>query len=282
METLPKIYSYVRSENRPIQKILVVGCGGTGAYAIAFLSRILSTVPEKNIEFCIADGDEVETKNLSRQHFVQCDVGRNKAEVLAERYSSAFGISIEAITEEIKGVEQIKDFCNCSMLIIGCVDNNASRKIIRNHFFSEPQYESKFWIDAGNEETVGQVVLGINPSWSAWDSYSAFKSDKQHGSLSLPHVLELYPDMEKEDKFNSEISCAERAVSAPQNMMTNVTAATLITNYAQKLIFNQPIKSHAVEFTINNVFTTRLNTIENLQKVKYNRRPDWEKKLSYS
>jgi hypothetical protein len=87
----------------------------------------------------------------------------------------------------------------------------------------------------------------------------------------------MYPELlDTELKFNSELSCADRAISAPQNMQTNVTAATIIMNYAQKVLTGEEIKSFGVEFSINNVFTTKHNTKENLLKVNPNRWMYWE------
>jgi hypothetical protein len=90
--------------------------------------------------------------------------------------------------------------------------------------------------------------------------------------------MECYPELaDGDDKFNSELSCAERAESAPQNMQTNVTAATLAINYAQKTILGEPLNSHGVEFTIDNVFSTRLNLSDNLAAVTTERKRYWEK-----
>lgn len=285
MQSLPEIFEF-KSNNiiRDVDSITVLGCGGTGAYTIAFLSRIISTLKNRKIEFTIADGDIVEEKNLQRQHFISSDIGKNKAEVLAERYSSAFGIPINSISEEIKTTTQVKDLVATGSipLIIGCVDNNASRKLIYDSLFVTENNSRKlaFWIDSGNEENSGQVVLGFNAYPMGYNPYCPFSkgNNEKVGIFSLPCVMDIYPEMLRiESAFNSDLSCAERAASAPQNMMTNITAATLITNYAQKLIFNLGVKSHATEFTINNVFTTRLNTRENLASVPENRKQYWEK-----
>jgi tRNA A37 threonylcarbamoyladenosine dehydratase len=65
----------------PLQ-IIVAGCGGTGARLIGPLIKIVP--PQTQIH--LYDADRVETRNLLRQHFIQEDVGKCKAEVLAERY----------------------------------------------------------------------------------------------------------------------------------------------------------------------------------------------------
>ncbi len=45
------------------------------------------------------DGDRVEPKNASRQFFRPSDAGRNEAEVLAERFAAAYGITVRALPE---------------------------------------------------------------------------------------------------------------------------------------------------------------------------------------
>lgn len=262
MNKLPDVYEFKPFE-RP-SHIIVLGCGGTGAYTIAFLARILSTM-ERPPRLTIVDGDIVEEKNLLRQHFISQDIAQNKAEVLAERYAAAFGLTINAVPQEIKTSKELVEVCGPGniKLIIGCVDNNASRKLIYDTYFNNKIKQDVYWIDSGNEEKNGQVVVGFqNNSYKDTDSY-----------FCLPCVMELYPEMlEGQQRFNSDLSCAERAVSSPQNMMTNITAATIITNYAQKIIFGEPLKSHATSFSINNVFSTRLNLSETLSAVKPERK----------
>lgn len=250
--------------------IFVVGCGGTGGHLIPHLARFVATQQKeitKKINLVIADGDIVEQKNLSRQNFVMGDLGKNKAAVMASRYSRAFGFEITAVTKDIEKVEDFHNFSSHygQSLIIGCVDNNASRKIINQRFNDG---HTCFWIDSGNEESVGQVVCGFTGI-----SYSGGRNP-----ICMPSVFEVFPEMATEDaKFNSELSCADRAQSAPQNMQTNVTAATIIMNYAQKILRGQPLMSHGVDFSIENVYSTRLNTKANLSKVSVSRRKKWEK-----
>jgi len=270
--------------NRP-QSVLLVGCGGTGGYVAGHLARLIRVLNEglaryHRVSLVFADGDVVEPKNLKRQHFVEPDLGLNKAGVLAQRYSSAFGIEIRALEKDIESAEEIDSALRegggaDGGLVIGCVDNNASRRVIDEWFRRKTWYSStgKFWIDSGNEERGGQVVCGYNTG-----SRPLMRTHKDHGLFCLPSASEVYPElMEGEARFNSELSCAERAASAPQNMMTNVTAATLVMNYAQKVILQEPIASHGTVFNIGNVYRTLHNLGENLSKVHPDRLSGWEK-----
>mgnify|MGYP002603657289 CR=1 FL=1 len=71
------------SKTAPV-KIIVIGAGGTGGYVVPHLYRI-GFSSEHQIRIVVCDGDVVEEKNLIRQNFVHQDIGRNKAQVLAER-----------------------------------------------------------------------------------------------------------------------------------------------------------------------------------------------------
>ena len=72
-------------------KIVMLGAGGTGGHIAPHLYRLLYAL-DRPVRFIICDGDVVEQKNLVRQNFIPADLGENKAQVLAERYSTVFGM----------------------------------------------------------------------------------------------------------------------------------------------------------------------------------------------
>ena len=137
-------------------KIVMLGAGGTGGHIAPHLYRLLFSL-ERDVRFIIADGDVVEEKNLIRQNFIHADLGENKAKVLAERYSSVFGMQTEYIPEFIEDEDRLlglvtprqwqirnriihsQDFVDGNALkpvylteqviLIGAVDNNRSRAL---------------------------------------------------------------------------------------------------------------------------------------------------------
>lgn len=62
-------------------KIYVLGAGGVGSWLLPSICMLRD--PQT---VSVVDGDTLETKNLNRQLFTTQDVGRNKADALAERY----------------------------------------------------------------------------------------------------------------------------------------------------------------------------------------------------
>lgn len=206
-------------------KIIVLGAGGTAGWLIPHLYRMCHTL-NRPIRIIIADGDVIEERNLLRQNFIAADLGQNKAQVLAERYASAFGMEIEYIPSFIEDEEQLAQLVRPDTysqsphsyqqsetlsILVACVDNNCSRAMCHNVFLKA---KDLVYLDAGNGEFGGQVVLGV----------------KRNGRTYFKPAASLYPDMlDETDRFPTQLSCAEMAVSAPQSITANLTAANILT-----------------------------------------------------
>jgi saccharopine dehydrogenase-like NADP-dependent oxidoreductase len=100
-------------------KILLIGCGGIGSWFCHFLAFGVrnNTI---NCKVTIADGDIVETKNLLYSNFDLMDAGKNKAEVLAERYN------FSCIANQVQDQEDLKKFD----LVVIATDDGKSRKMV--------------------------------------------------------------------------------------------------------------------------------------------------------
>ncbi|MDL2288144.1 ThiF family adenylyltransferase [Oscillospiraceae bacterium OttesenSCG-928-F05] len=207
-------------------KIVMLGAGGTGAHIAPHLYRMLYAL-DRPVRFIICDGDIVESNNLVRQNFVAADLGRNKAQVLAERYASAFGLEIEYVPEYIEDPSRLAEITKPDRfrysqyswddteghsILIGAVDNHSSRRMCDAVFRAA---RDLIYIDSGNNDYCGQVVCGI----------------KRKGRTYFKPAASVYPDILDEtadDKFPSELSCEEAAISAPQSIAANLMAATAV------------------------------------------------------
>ncbi len=228
------------AKNRPV-KILIIGAGGTGGYVIPHLYRI-AYASGRGCRVIIADGDIVEKKNLIRQNFAEIDIGENKAEVMAERYSEVFGIETEYVPDFIESEEQLMRLLHVSKsyysnepkampILIGAVDNNRSRVMCNNVF---NRLDDIIYIDSGNEEFAGQVVCGA----------------KMSGRVLSKPVARIYPDILTDtEKFPSELSCAERSVSAPQSIAANVFASTAVVSMLYYLLIEGELKTNRLAFS---------------------------------
>ena len=84
---------------------VVVGAGGTGGYFIPQLVRqraIINKNRQVKHTLTVYDKDDIEEKNLTRQNFIQADIGKNKAEVMASRYGRSFAQEVGYVPEYIK------------------------------------------------------------------------------------------------------------------------------------------------------------------------------------
>lgn len=232
-------------QNAYQKRIIVIGCGGTGGYLVPHLARLIASWNDPSIDLVLMDGDIVESKNLTRQNFITPDLGKYKAEVLAERYSAAFGISIRYIPEYFKNAKMLTPLTtnhgHGANIVIGCVDNHRTRREIAKWF---RRRLGRIWIDAGNEEMHGQVICGIN-----FPPYASRQDQEQ--PFGLPCVADLFPEIDNDRKamFNDELSCAERAQSAPQNIATNIMAANYLLNFTQQVLMGEPLYTHGVFFS---------------------------------
>mgnify|MGYP000974980328 FL=1 len=227
------------SLDRPV-KIVVIGAGGTGGYVIPHLYRI-AYVSGRPCRIIIADGDIVEQKNLIRQNFAECDIGENKAQVMAERYSEVFGIETEYIPDFIENEQQLLELLRFESsgrnsikpisILIGAVDNNRSRIMCNNVF---KKLDDIIYIDSGNGEFTGQVICGV----------------KMSGRVISKPVASVYPDLLKDtEKFPSELSCAERSVSAPQSIAANVFASSAVISMLYHLLIEGNLRNNRITFS---------------------------------
>lgn len=193
--------------------IVVVGCGGTGSHYIKELGRLLYGMrAEKKVKLILVDGDYVEEKNLVRQAFLPQDIGYNKAQVMAEILSQAYGITAEYYDKYIDtpaDLEQLVDKDEV-VLLIGCVDNHQCRQSM-HRFYQSRQH--CIYMDSANEYSVGEVVIG----------------SKIGGIEMYADRCEYFPEiLEAQEPKRSEESCEVLNVSAPQHMLTNQLAAWIL------------------------------------------------------
>lgn len=104
------------SKTRPA-KVVMLGAGGTGAHIAPHLYRLLYAL-KRPVRFIICDGDVVEEKNLVRQNFIPADLGENKAKVLAERYSTVFGMETEYVPSFVETEERLPIYENIETCMV--------------------------------------------------------------------------------------------------------------------------------------------------------------------
>lgn len=250
---------------------IVVGAGGTGGYLLRDLVRMVSLKNQqerKRHTITVIDGDIVEEKNLTRQNFVRQDIGKNKAVVSAQRYGRSFGIEINVVDSYLTKPEELHDYINSILLsrgtnarhvpvFIDCVDNNSTRLYIANT--SNLLVNDKIVnmvLSSGNAERIGQVVLSLRTPISASEAATFPLSQliEHHGSAQgtpviamTPTFFDIFPNVTI-DKDPTQLSCAEQAESAPQNIVANTTAASILFGFTVRMLNYEKITTLAVFF----------------------------------
>lgn len=253
--------------------IFVVGCGGTGSRLVPALIQFIRSITKEHVpsgwlgstNIVLVDGDVVEQKNLIRQNFVQSDVGKNKAAVLANRYAKAYGMNVVAypkfieegtnpyafrsLLSEASGLDLQHRFND---MVIMCVDSAKARRIVIEAF--SVNGDPTVFIDAGNEDSFGQVRMFHNVGFVDFDYGSAeaarphFKNPERieyaHDHLSyIPFDYYFYRDLEDNPGLGS---CAD----LDQTLAINSLMAMYILSFVQNHFYNKAIDYNAVSIDI--------------------------------
>lgn len=245
-------------------KVVIFGCGGTGSRVVPLVAQFLKSCPWViDPELVLVDFDEVETKNLLRQNFIASDVGKNKALVLARRYSKAFNISIVPITTRLTHLPETEEEKNSyatyssvlltadrrNIIYILCVDSPEARREIMQTVLRAAGSSSQFVIiDSGNENDFGQVTISsgmqLEGDLSSERSLKELKQDSPV-SMTIPMIpldTSYYQDMEKVDTP----SCAD----LDQTMAINTLMAVNIFALIQNIYYVKPISYNRINVSM--------------------------------
>lgn len=201
---------------------IIVGAGGTGTYFLKEFSRFIAgTSYEKQIVgMYVLDGDNVEKKNLTRQCFMEEDIGRNKASVMAEVLNEAFQLSFVSLNHYLTEKKTLKQLVQNHTIygnrgkvipvIISCVDNHGCRLLLESYFNDS---KDCIYFDAANEYETGEVIY-------------SYKFD---GKVVGPLRSFYFPGIKHEDtRSREEMSCEELNNVSPQHIFTNMKSANLL------------------------------------------------------
>lgn len=204
--------------------IIIVGCGGTGGNFIKELGRFLyKNSIRSRCSILLVDGDLVEERNVSRQPFLPQDVGRKKAAVMAEILQEAFDVFCRYYPEYLDTIYDLEKFKqeDSVPVLVGCVDNHACRKVLHEYFHRS---ESCFYLDAANEYSIGEVVVGVRIA----------------GKELFPDRVQYFPEILQDQSVpRSEESCQQVNVAQPQHLVTNLFAANLLLKCIVEILSDQ-------------------------------------------
>lgn len=242
----------------------LVACGGTGSWLAPSLCRIARTLNEqgKPTTLIFIDPDTVERKNVLRQNFCDAEIGLNKAQTLALRYSLSWGVEIQALPALFDSQIVARDYYQREhklKIIIGCVDNAIARQSITQALSQYQSWHTRdvatelWWLDCGNHSNSGQVLIGSHLSTEI-DTYKFHEL----GCIKLPAPCLQHPELLKpkpEESGNSSISCAELALLNAQSLSINQRMAAEAASYLVQLVTGK-LNRLATYVDLNSGFAT--------------------------
>lgn len=213
-----------------VEKVVIVGMGGTGSQVARSVARMLYDARRNHIKIpplWLIDPDIVEEKNVGRQLFTAADIGQPKAHVLMRRFNLALGLDCVGIHAPVDAKTHLKN-----ALIIGCVDNHLARRELA-------KADREVWIDSGNHKEGGQVIIG-----NVGDAKQVSFKDNATTIQHLPNAGLLFPQLlEPEIEAPIDESCADLLARQAQALLVNDWMAVVTAQYVYKLFYRQPITS---------------------------------------
>jgi len=293
--------------NRTIyNNIFIVGCGGTGSRLMPMLVQFLRTITRphnpmgilENPKIYLVDDDVVEQKNLLRQNFIDQDVGKPKAVVLADRYSRAFGMELLPIVRRIvphgtlpygwyrgRTGEVLEVPGNVAStpgllsmtgsLIILCVDSAKARRDILKVIHEDDlrvNVGPTMIIDAGNEDNFGQVRffnynLLTDDNINRYDQ--ALSTFRRHMGVTATlknnpyvHPVNIIPFPRRYYEELGESVAEKSCADLDQTLAINAIMATTIMGIVQNLYFFKPMNYDGIRMSLDGGNAVEFNTPE--------------------
>lgn len=215
--------------------VLLAGCGGSGSFMIAELSHLhdlLTRLGHPGLKVIAFDPSVVRESNLGRQKFRVSDLGKNKAECLIHYQRQWNGFT----RWEGHGTALTSNHLSKYMargkgtILITAVDLPS----VRADFGKCKQYlSSAYWLDLGNDNDSGQVVLGrLSNTYELPNSYDLFQSQ--------------YDGMEDDPSK----SCSTAEALAKQDFGVNGAAAHHGATLIWRLLRHGGLNHHGVFFNV--------------------------------
>lgn len=238
-------------------RFIVVGAGGTGSFVVPAIARLIYELRQqqnKSAEMLIVDPDVVESGNIPRSNFCFAEVGRYKAQTLAERVCMAWGIETSFSCEKFDSEKHLKgsttDYRSLT-IIVGCVDNYMARREMHralDEFRGYGDASRLWWIDGGNGRSSGQVLLG--------STTNALKPEQYFTGTSICRALPApslqHSDLLKPEKVEamSDVSCPERVRLGEQGLNVNQRVAVEMAEMLSSMLLTRTLKRFAVYFDL--------------------------------
>ncbi len=217
-------------------KIAVAGCGGNGSQFLNGLARLhlaLRALGHNGLEVTAFDPDVITEANVGRQLFSPGDIGQSKARVIINRINNFFGLKWQAVHGYLDSSTHTGYGVDHYDILVGCVDSVRARQSLAT------ARRSTYWLDLGNTDKKGQVILGeLEAEWNAEHNpriNNAMSAErklelaklKQTAPPRLRHIIDIFPELKKKKvKEDDAPSCSLAEALERQDLFINQTVAT--------------------------------------------------------
>lgn len=210
----------------------LIGAGGTGSQVLTALARMnhaLIELGHAGLSVRLWDDDIITEANLGRQLFSESELGLSKSVALINRTNRFFGTNWKAENQKFErnSLGKLKNNMQ-SAIYISCVDNVKTRfeiAEILNEFKNSKRYyrnQPKYWMDFGNSQFTGQVIL------STIGSIKQPNSEKYETVENLPFVTEEFGELlTKSETEDDTPSCSLAEALEKQDLFINSTLAQM-------------------------------------------------------
>lgn len=221
----------------------LIGAGGTGSQVLTALARMNHALTELNhagLSVRLWDDDVITEANLGRQLFAESELELYKSVALINRVNRFFGTNWKAETQKFEkdGLGKLKSNMK-SEIYISCVDSVKSRfdiaEILNELKIDKGYYRNqcKYWIDFGNSQFTGQVLL------STIGNIKQPNSDKYETVENLPFITEEFGELLKISELEDNTpSCSLAEALEKQDLFINSTLAQMGSSLLWSLFHN--------------------------------------------
>lgn len=234
-------------------RVHLVGVGGNGAQMANCLARLDIAMralghPE-GLHVTAFDDDKVSEANVGRQVYSRADIGQHKALVTIHRINQFYGFDWDAKPTRYAPSPPC-GYGTDPHLVVSCVDSARARRTLHDGLF-KPGSSVRYWLDLGNTEKSGQVVLGES---------AGYRRSQLDEWRRLPCVTELFPQLLKEGQEEDNApSCSVRVSLASQGLFVNDMVVRWASQLLYELVSEGRLKQHGV---VVNLQSKRAGPIE--------------------
>ena len=242
----------------------LIGAGGTGSQVLTALARMNHALSELNhagLSVRLWDDDVISEANLGRQLFAESELGLHKSVALINRTNRFFGTNWKAETQKFEknGLGKLKSNMK-SEIYISCVDSVKSRfdiaEILNELKIDKGYYRNqcKYWIDFGNSQFTGQVLL------SSIGNIKQPKSQIYETVENLPFITEEFGELLKISKAEDNTpSCSLAEALEKQDLFINSSLAQMGSSLLWSLFSNGLTENRGFFLNLKNFHSKPIN-----------------------